>query len=75
MQDIVGKVQDLITSRITIFGAPSNGLSLAKFSAEKTKYTDKSQPPNSGDERNRGKTDAKRRQPTLTDSKPTLDQR
>ena len=32
------------------FGAPTPGLLLAKYSAEKTKYVDVSQPPHQGDE-------------------------
>ena len=32
------------------FGAPTPGLFLAKYSAEKTKYIDVSQPPHQGDE-------------------------
>ena len=34
----------------TKFGAPTPGLLLAKYSAEKTKYIDVSQPPHQGDE-------------------------
>ena len=53
----------------SLFGAPTRGLLLAKYSAEKTKYIDMSQPPHQGDELRRRWTDAKR---TLNDAKWTL---
>ena len=47
---------------LVLLGAPSPGRSLAKYSAEKTKYTDISQPPNQRDDAIL----------TLNDARPTL---
>ena len=48
-----------------LLGAPTPGLFLAKYSAEKTKYLVVSQPPHQGEEPKRRQTDAKR---TLNDA-------
>ena len=42
-------LQLILKDSMVLFGAPTLGLSLAKYSAKKTKYIDVSQPPHQGD--------------------------